>query len=455
MESKNEAFEMKPEWLESGNALIATGTELFAKQCQAVYKQQFEDKMKEVTATVTKEMRTHVDSAFDRHIAQLKSTKKGLFDYSGTKYEKPLCLASKDEIKEYVDSIMTHKNNRTDSPAIKEFTTYLLETYMDSFIPGEHVVGKWEIASGLCSSRRPSSRFRFLSNYGRVLELRGEAGNSFPTGENYERNYRNSKLLRLKCGGVGYLSHGGINALEELNFWIPVFALDILLDGDLPKWKRDILMDEDLPEYKKKSMLGIDGELPGLNRLSKKFINSPGEKIHHNYDKQDETTIDAIRVLKTALSSRSWVPLYVAPMVARNELLESQYAQFKTEKEAFDSFKADYEEKEKPFLDLVETRKELELERAKIEKEKKQLRAVQALQAHREQELKQQEENIKNLDIGAILGPSEEQERDDLKHALTAKKAEAEAYKLNAMLTSNNAVATANIANAVATNSRK
>jgi hypothetical protein len=86
--------------------------------------------------------------------------------------------------------------------------------------------------------------------------------------------------------------------------------------------------------------------------------------------------IEILQMIKDTLYDRKNIPLYVKDIVDENTQLKSTYDEYGIRLKEFNDIKYNFETTMKPYLDLIETKKELEIERNEIRKEKERLRLV-------------------------------------------------------------------------------
>lgn len=454
-------MELDKELLDYHNQLVEDGTKIFAKQCETLYKEQFEEKIKAMTETVTGEMRSHIDTALQRHITKMSQGESGLYDYKGTGYDDDVkitdtlygnesCQLSRigitfdcESVSKSIEKLAelysashrrypTHYTIDNLTKCSNKFIVYLLQSYIKEFIDGEHIllfcIECEETYEGNNNYLRKYSYYG-VTNYARVIHIKNNIEIVREDQHNFKSEYGGAKLYDLGMGYFGVIEcvHKGFrNPIQRYNFWIPTFILNILTNSTKPQYTLYMMQHD---------------------RIS-----------NHKILKQNQIPVESFnRILsntKSALSDRRWVPLYVKPLVEENERLKALYTQYEKDKTSFDAEYKHFHDTEKPYLDLVETRKKLEQDQLQLEKDKQLLRVVKANLERRDVELKEKERQIKELDLDAILGSDEQIKQEQLLHENTLLKSRvytaektAEVYRTTTKMAQDSVVVVSNMKN--------
>ena len=120
-----------------------------------------------------------------------------------------------------------------------------------------------------------------------------------------------------------------------------------------------------------------------------------------NYGTQiDPNTIfSTLEMMKSTLYNRKFIPLYVKDVIQENETLKEKMKEYDT----FNKDKEEFLKENKPYLDLIEDKKNLDLIREELRIEKEKLRLVSIKLKHDKLDFNEKLEKFQNLDIDDFL----------------------------------------------------
>ena len=167
------------------------------------------------------------------------------------------------------------------------------------------------------------------------------------------------------------------------DFWLPVDYILILRSVILLNYK----------EYKKNgSIYNTPYKDLSPEELNLKFPNY-GTQIDPN------TIFSTLEMMKSTLYNRKFIPLYVKDVIQENETLKEKMKEY----DQFNKDKEEFLKENKPYLDLIEDKKNLDLLREELRIEKEKLRLVSIKLKHDKLDFNEKLEKFQNLDIDDFL----------------------------------------------------
>ena len=104
-------------------------------------------------------------------------------------------------------------------------------------------------------------------------------------------------------------------------------------------------------------------------------------------------------MMKSTLYNRKFIPLYVKDVIQENETLKEKMKEY----DQFNKDKEEFLKENKPYLDLIEDKKNLDLLREELRIEKEKLRLVSIKLKHDKLDFNEKLEKFQNLDIDDFL----------------------------------------------------
>ncbi len=215
----------------------------------------------------------------------------------------------------------------------------------------------------------------------------------YPTCTNYNSSIHNrfnliivTNFSRVFSYNFSGLYTGSLEKFAHYNFWLPVDYILILKSLVLNNYKPN-----------------------GSSDTAFLFCNTPFEKLSTqelnlkfpNYGTQiDPNTIfSTLELMKSTLYNRKFIPLYVKDVIEENKMLKEKMKEYDT----FNKEKEEFLKENKPYLDLIEDKKNLDLIREELRLEKEKLKLVALKLKHDKLDFNEKLEKFQNLDIDDAL----------------------------------------------------